>query len=492
MRVLMLFPLLVYYYSLSAQVSVDSVFRLWGQHEQGISAAQWADIRLHVQADIAKLATEKEMAKPLAVRVERVSEVLRQQWLKQYAADAAFGEIFQTGTYNCVTGTALYGLFFDALNIPYTIHELPTHVYAVVSPRKNPIRVECTNGEPTSVGMTYAAKYAYVTYLHKHGHIRAQEMNALSVEELFDKYFFAQKEISLHELRAIYWDNLGLYAAKNGDKQAAIGFAKRSYELRPTERSRFNLQIALENALSDASIKPELTGAYLAMWLPLESNAAEKSAFMLQKFQALGQAWLIERNAPMAYDALYAQLSAQTTDVSTRHALRLTYHLAYANRALLTADFAQAFAHADSAYLVNPADLRPQQLLRDCILESSRMADDFSALVSLGENIQDHPFLRMDAATRRIHAIAVLAAAQRAFRHDDIAAGEELLGYYEAQHFVLQESRSIGNAYWEAASAALRTQNTPLAQAYIRRGLVQSPNNAVLRQHQDLAPVAAN
>jgi hypothetical protein len=332
--------------------------------------------------------------------------------------------------------------------------------------------------------MDYAAKRDYVAYLQKHGHIRPQESNSLSVEELFNKYFFSQKEISLHELRAVYVDNLGLYAAKRGEMAAAIAFAQQSYTLRATERTRYNLQVALENALADASMQPMQAGAYLVAWLSLEQNQQQKTAFLAQQFQLLGQKLLIEQDAPVAYALCYQQVLAATANADAQRQIKQLYYTAQANRSLLSANFETAFAYADSAFSLNPADLRSRQLLRDCALEAARIAYTFPALQALGERIAAHSFLRVDAATRRIYAISLLSAAQQAFRQNDGAMGETVLQYFEAQHFVLQEAYILGNTYWEAAACALRGQQMAAADAYIARGLQLSPNNAVLMRYQ--------
>lgn len=60
---------------------------------------------------------------------------IHNRYLKHYRQHTDLYELFEEGNYDCITATAFYALVFDALDIDYSIRELPYHVYIMVRTR---------------------------------------------------------------------------------------------------------------------------------------------------------------------------------------------------------------------------------------------------------------------------------------------------------------------------------------------------------------------
>ncbi len=71
---------------------------------------------------------------------------VHRKFLKQYRPHTTFHELLEEGSYDCVTGSALYALLLDALGISYQVSEFPFHVYLkVVTTKADTFLIESTD-----------------------------------------------------------------------------------------------------------------------------------------------------------------------------------------------------------------------------------------------------------------------------------------------------------------------------------------------------------
>jgi hypothetical protein len=54
------------------------------------------------------------------------------RFLKQYKDVVSYDELIAEGSYNCISGTAIYVTILSSLNIPYSIYETEDHVFLMV------------------------------------------------------------------------------------------------------------------------------------------------------------------------------------------------------------------------------------------------------------------------------------------------------------------------------------------------------------------------
>ena len=72
----------------------------------------------------------------------------RKKYLKKFVAGQAFSQLFTSGEFNCVSGTALLGWVFNQLQISIQIRETPFHVYLVAEYKPNKFSlIESTSKE---------------------------------------------------------------------------------------------------------------------------------------------------------------------------------------------------------------------------------------------------------------------------------------------------------------------------------------------------------
>lgn len=78
------------------------------------------------------------------LKLRRIFSQTKKTFLYDYKRYAFFPDIFTERTFNCVTGTALFAIIFDELDIPYNIVKMPNHAYLIAYPNQYDIGIEST------------------------------------------------------------------------------------------------------------------------------------------------------------------------------------------------------------------------------------------------------------------------------------------------------------------------------------------------------------
>ncbi|NOS92831.1 MAG: hypothetical protein HOP30_12980, partial [Cyclobacteriaceae bacterium] len=67
------------------------------------------------------------------------------KFLKHYQAYAQFNQVFETGTYDCLSGTAFFSVVLDQLGYSYKIIETNYHIFLLVSTEQGEVLLETTD-----------------------------------------------------------------------------------------------------------------------------------------------------------------------------------------------------------------------------------------------------------------------------------------------------------------------------------------------------------
>jgi hypothetical protein len=92
-----------------------------------------------------KLSSKKNSFKNEAFFLGRVFTKTHQRFLKQFRPYAHFDELLAEGSYNCLTGTALYALILEHLGFNYSIVETNYHIFMLVESSEGQILFEATD-----------------------------------------------------------------------------------------------------------------------------------------------------------------------------------------------------------------------------------------------------------------------------------------------------------------------------------------------------------
>jgi hypothetical protein len=98
-----------------------------------------------VEKSIARFQGRRASFKNEKAFLEHVFVKTHQRFLKTYKEYATFNELFKGGTYNCLTGTALYALLLEELGFSYTIIETNYHIFLLAAAKEGRILFEATD-----------------------------------------------------------------------------------------------------------------------------------------------------------------------------------------------------------------------------------------------------------------------------------------------------------------------------------------------------------
>lgn len=104
----------------------------WGI-DAGISFSEKNDYKQELQAFCAELRRQKADFKTPKKYLKMVFQKIHRKYLRYYENYSLLGETFAKGSYDCVSGTALYALVLQELGFAYQIKESPYHAYLVVN-----------------------------------------------------------------------------------------------------------------------------------------------------------------------------------------------------------------------------------------------------------------------------------------------------------------------------------------------------------------------
>ncbi len=146
----------------------------------------------HLRKKQQKYRSEKRFLSYFFYKVHR-------KFLKQYRPHTTFPELLEQGSYDCVTGTALYALLLDALGISYQVSEFPFHVYLeVITTEADTFLIESTDPQGGWVTSPTEQKRRFAFY----SQVSAQE------EEAYFQYdFMIAETIDLFQLVGLSYFN---------------------------------------------------------------------------------------------------------------------------------------------------------------------------------------------------------------------------------------------------------------------------------------------
>ena len=153
---------------------------------------------------------------------------VHRKFLKQYQSHTTLYDLMEHGNYDCVTGSALYSLLLDALNISYQVHEFPYHVYLTVTTSDgDTIMIESTDPQ-----------YGFVTAAseqEKRFEYYSQPTDSPNTE--YYQYDFTIREnISLPELAGLSYFNEAVEHYNHREFQQAVHLLRQADRLYTSPR----------------------------------------------------------------------------------------------------------------------------------------------------------------------------------------------------------------------------------------------------------------
>jgi len=141
-----------------------------------------------------------------------------QQYLKKYEAYASIGNLFNNGSYNCLTGTILYTLLLDHFQISHRVIETNYHIFILVETKQGEILLEATDPLNGFVANPLEIESRINTY--KENLIQASSSKAYAYQFNFELF----NQVSIKELRGLLYYNKSVDAYNHQNLQASVQY----------------------------------------------------------------------------------------------------------------------------------------------------------------------------------------------------------------------------------------------------------------------------
>jgi len=423
-------------------------------------------------------------------RVKYLHDQISSKYFKKYEIRSQFEELFHNGYYSGLSASALYGLAFSKLDIPYALKEDQTQVYLIVYPEGERIVLKSVPELGGYFALSEEFKKGYIAKLREQKIITAQEYVDSDVAHLFDKYFFGVGELSLLQLAAVQYVNEGIYLLNEKKFGEAFVLFEKAYVLYPSDRVAYFLYAS---GLQDfvALTKYDSYHAILLSKIARYPTSGTDPEHVENELGRVSQKVLFEGGRYNDFESYYHVLDSAVRNAGLRERLAFRYRYECSRYFLNKGMLDEAMPHIEKAMGLKPADVDVQAMFMAVIARRLSIERENDKLLSDIERYgQTYPSLQSNNNFNTILAHSYLIRSYLSYGQKKITEGDTYRGRFE----VVMEKYSglkiysdlVAEAYSSAAVYYFRAGQTTKARDIINRGLKYAPGNYELKIRKDM------
>lgn len=201
---------------------------------------------------VSKLESKRESFKSEKAFLNYVFNKTHQRFLKNYTDYVSFNTLLKDGTYNCLTGTALYALLLHHFGIGFQVIETNYHIFLIADTKHGKVLFEAT--DPAMGFIDDATQIEKRISTYKLNTIREASASKTYYRFNFELY----NDVSLDEMLGLLHYNLAIVSYNNAQFASTISHLDQAIALyqspRIEEFSRVVLLSVMESGL-EASVK---------------------------------------------------------------------------------------------------------------------------------------------------------------------------------------------------------------------------------------------
>jgi tetratricopeptide (TPR) repeat protein len=439
-----------------------------------------------------KLEEKKIRTKSTQKATKIIFKMAHKTLLKNYETFAQVNQIFDDGTYNCLTATILFSLTFDHFDIDYQVKELSTHVYIIVEPNGINLTLETT--DPNN-GLYKVDKKAMINDLKQLNIISEQENRSHTVEELYQKYSVGKEQvISYKELAANLYRNSAIISYESGQFETAHQFIKKGLFLYPKRQANYTkTSIIYQLTLAIDLLHPEsLQPLFILLNKKRYQEAAKKDLVDNLRFAA--QKLLIENNNELAYKAIRTYIQTNLPKEKYKDLEQLldeTHFICFGYYKSLKNDYDAAISYLNKAYQITPDNLRLKSMLTEAIIEKEQFTEVSDLYKVLMNYLSQYPFLTEFDDFNHLLILGLSGQVAIHFNKNETKIGFKKLNEFMSKLNQITPNKSliqttISIAYSPIHSYYLRQGDYENAHFWIKKGLQLAPKSEALNHKQNI------
>lgn len=427
-------------------------------------------------------------------KINKIYSGVHDQFLVLYDDKALFSETVENGHYQCVSGTMLYALILNELQIPFDIKLFPNHVNLIAYPETEYFILETTAPAQGTVVFNQQFKDHYVKYLFENKLISQQEFEMNSTEQLFDKYFNESEKINMKQLASAQYSNMALDYLQNLKFRRAYELMEKAYLLNPSKKNTYMLFVMLAAALEQIQISSEEFAQYFGKYIrfrDLVQNDDELLALFAQMtFKQLEYEGNVER-----YDSSYNKVISNVSDSALKMEMNFIYNFERGRKLYNRGDYQAAKEFAEKAYSIKPrqsdAEMMFLSILGDRIEKGVYNKEEEKIIEMLKNYLVEYPQLNKNLNYKTEMLLVYLRLIDKFYYDGNVQKGEkyriEFEEFYPASEYEFAKvNMDIVHSYNTAASYYFGKGKLKKCREMLDAGLHYVPNNQLLLQRLNM------
>lgn len=436
------------------------------------------------------LDTKVLAAKSNRQKAKVIFKEVHDHFFKQYEEFTSFNNIFESGLYNCVTGSMLYSLVLKKYGIPYEIKEKPTHVYIVAFPESENILFETTNPKGFYM-LDEKQKKTYVQGLVALKFTTQEHVNKVGFGNAFNEFYYNSESITQTQLAALQYYNFALAEHESGHSHAAIAHALKTNMLFPSSRHQYLLLEMLGVALNNSNFETLRDIMYVCEFANACRDVNDKRQ-ALDIFKSILEQRLLKNDDEAFTSKTYLICKEKIRDTALVNDISFQYHYTMAYWYTVKGDWNNCLESGREAHKINPRDIRLHEMILRAVIMNIDKIDINKDKAAVAEGYASHfPFLEKNKTYK---ALLVYSYAQQSyimFSHNSEAEGYTYMKKAEATMKLSEEKlpmvdQFIGLMYAEAGAYHFRKQQYEKAKQVLLLGLEIVPDHPEIKARLEI------
>ncbi len=413
--------------------------------------------------------------KTMAKKLEYLQKVLHEKYLLKYQFIIDFPELVASGTFNCVTGTALYALVLQKLGIEFQVYERPNHVYLTAGTEATII--ESTDPKKGVFMPSDRLQKAIARSLIASDLASEQEIAEKSASSLFLNVYLKDEKITLRQLAGLHYKNDALLALEAAEWALARQQALKSLYLYPCKQielvvfiaSMMDLAFGKITGIERVKVAMQLVQYRAELIRPKEAYdilRSEMEDFVNQNYSEKDWSELEPILHPMQSDTLIYR-EAQFRMLGER------YDLSWKSERV------GAHGIAKQMFQLKPWHGQVRNcLVASYVLQFAHNTDYLACLDSLDDFAARYPFVDAMDGYNSTYLAFLMAIAGSQFEADEREIGQQFLTRFEQRQMAkpgIDMSDVIGSVYACAVRSYIRKPDYKMAKHCLNKGLELAP-----------------
>ncbi|WP_343633397.1 hypothetical protein [Fluviicola sp.] len=413
--------------------------------------------------------------------MKELHKKIHERFLRRYKYVSPFNEIFKTGQYNCVSGTALFALVLEELDIPYNIQEMPTHVYIMAYPDTKAISVEMTALKDASYIPARKDVSKAVRTLVEFGLSTPEKIRQQGELQVYNAFFNTNSVVNLKQLAGIQYYNEAIVAVNENQLLLAFEQISKAEKWYDVDKARLLKAELLVTLMADADFSSMDDIGYLVGYANIKKADQTKVYYQYAKF--LNAQLLTKGNKALA-DSSYTYIEAHLQDTATLKRMGALYYFCVSDYYSNAYNLKKQLEYAELSYNTSVETPGIQLWLVRCIMLSISKTneDEEEILAKLDAYADKYPFLRKHNLYLVGYFYAYAELSNKFYVDNDGTKGKKYFdlavqAMNDMEDKEVLDQDNIGWLYAEAGAYLYRENDYKAALKILEEGLKLAPGH---------------